>query len=32
LLTKAGFFDQVQELIRHGILTVGPSQWRLRNF
>jgi di/tricarboxylate transporter len=25
LLTKAGFFDQVQNLIRHGTETLGPS-------
>jgi Na+/H+ antiporter NhaD/arsenite permease-like protein len=32
LLTKAGFFDQVQELIRHGILTVGPSHVAFAQF
>ena len=32
LLTKAGFFDQVQELIRHGILTVGPSHVAFSQF
>jgi Na+/H+ antiporter NhaD/arsenite permease-like protein len=32
LLTKAGFFDQVQELIRHGILTIGPSHVAFAQF
>jgi Na+/H+ antiporter NhaD/arsenite permease-like protein len=32
LLTKAGFFNQVQELIRHGILTIGPSHVAFAQF
>ncbi len=32
LLTKAGFFDQVQELIRHGIQTIGPSHVAFAQF
>jgi hypothetical protein len=32
LLSKAGFFDQVQELIRHGVLTVGPSHVAFAQF
>ena len=32
LLTEAGFFDQVQELIRHGIQTMGPSNVAFAQF
>ncbi len=32
LLTKAGFFDQVQELIRQGIQTIGPSHVAFAQF
>jgi Na+/H+ antiporter NhaD/arsenite permease-like protein len=32
LLTEAGFFDQVQELIRHGIQTMGPSHVAFAQF